>query len=99
MTRRAIVTGGAGFIGSHMVDLLLEGGYQVAAIDNLKTGRISNLEQHRAEPRLEFHNVDMATLSADSPIFTDADFVFHFGGLGDIVPSIERPLDYTRANI
>src|SRR5215216_5261727 len=99
MTRRAIVTGGAGFIGSHMVDLLLDRGFQVAVIDNLKTGRISNLEGHKAEPRLEFHNVDMATLPADSPIFKDTDYVFHFGGLGDIVPSIERPLDYTHSNI
>jgi UDP-glucose 4-epimerase len=99
MTQRAIVTGGAGFIGSHMVDLLLARGFQVAVIDNLKTGRISNLESHRAEPRLDVHQVDMATLSADSAIFQGADYVFHFGGLGDIVPSIERPLDYTHANI
>lgn len=99
MTQRAIVTGGAGFIGSHMVDLLLERGFQVAAIDNLKTGRISNLEHNQGNDRLEFHNIDMAALPADSPIFKDAQYVFHFGGLGDIVPSIERPLDYTHANI
>ena len=41
----------------------------------------------------------MATLPADSPIFKDTEYVFHFGGLGDIVPSIERPLDYTHSNI
>lgn len=99
MTRRAIVTGGAGFIGSHMVDLLLDRGFQVAVIDNLKTGRISNLEHHKGSDRLEVHTVDMATLPADSPVFKDAEYVFHFGGLGDIVPSIERPLDYTHANI
>ena len=99
MTQRAIVTGGAGFIGSHMVDLLLDRGFQVAAIDNLKTGRISNLEQHKGNDRLELHNLDMATLPSDSPIFKDARYVFHFGGLGDIVPSIERPLDYTHSNI
>jgi UDP-glucose 4-epimerase len=99
VTRRAIVTGGAGFIGSHMVDLLLDREFRVAAIDNLKTGRISNLEHHKGNDRLEFHNVDMATLPTDSPIFKDAEYVFHFGGLGDIVPSIERPLDYTHANI
>lgn len=99
MTQRAIVTGGAGFIGSHMVDLLLARGFQVAVIDNLKTGRLSNLEHHKAEPRLEVHTLDMATLPADSPLFEGVDYVFHFGGLGDIVPSIERPLDYTHANI
>jgi UDP-glucose 4-epimerase len=99
LTQRAIVTGGAGFIGSHMVDLLLDRGFQVAVIDNLKTGRITNLEHHKAEPRLEVHTVDMATLPSDSPIFKDTEYVFHFGGLGDIVPSIERPLDYTHSNI
>lgn len=99
MTQRAIVTGGAGFIGSHMVDLLLARGFQVAVIDNLKTGRLSNLEHHKAEPRLSVHTLDMATLPADSPLFEGVDYVFHFGGLGDIVPSIERPLDYTHANI
>jgi len=96
---RAVVTGGAGFIGSHMVDLLLAQGFQVAAIDNLATGRLDNLSQHRNEPRLVFHQLDMLELPADSPIFRDARYVFHFGGLGDIVPSIERPMDYLRANV
>jgi UDP-glucose 4-epimerase len=99
VTQRAIVTGGAGFIGSHMVDLLLERGFQVAVIDNLMRGQLRNLEHQKDHPQLEFHQVDMATLTADSPLFKDTDFVFHFGGLGDIVPSIEHPLEYTHANI
>ena len=99
MTRRAIVTGGAGFIGSHMVDLLLDRGFQVAAIDNLSRGDLRKLAHHKDEPRLEVHQVDMATLPSDSPIFKDTEYVFHFGGLGDIVPSIEHPLEYTHANI
>ncbi len=99
MTERAVVTGGAGFIGSHMVDLLIDRGFHVVVIDNLKTGRVSNLDQHRDNPRCEVHQVDMATLPADTPLLKDASYVFHFGGLGDIVPSIERPLDYTHANI
>jgi UDP-glucose 4-epimerase len=96
---RAIVTGGAGFIGSHMVDLLIERGYHVVVIDNLSTGRLENLERHAAEPRCEVHQVDMTQLAADSALFRDAHYVFHFGGLGDIVPSIERPVDYMRANV
>ena len=99
MAERAVVTGGAGFIGSHMVDLLIDRGFHVVAIDNLKTGRVSNLDQHRDNPRCEVHQVDMATLPSDTPLLKDAKYVFHFGGLGDIVPSIERPLDYTHANI
>ncbi|HKC07227.1 MAG TPA: SDR family oxidoreductase [Methylomirabilota bacterium] len=96
---RAVVTGGAGFIGSHMVDLLVARGYSVVVIDNLTTGRAENLAEHRREPRVEFHEIDMCTVTADSRLFKGADHVFHFGGIGDIVPSIERPLEYMRANV
>jgi UDP-glucose 4-epimerase len=96
---RAVVTGGAGFIGSHMVDLLVDHGYSVVVIDNLATGREENLAQHRREPRVDFQRIDMCTLMPDSRLFRDVDHVFHFGGIGDIVPSIERPLEYMRANV
>jgi UDP-glucose 4-epimerase len=82
-----------------MVDLLVARGYSVVVIDNLATGRAENLAQHRREPRVEFHEIDMCTVSADSRLFRGADHVFHFGGIGDIVPSIERPLEYMRANV
>jgi len=82
-----------------MVDLLIDRGYHVAVIDNLATGRLDNLQQHRNEPRCEVHQVDMTRLPPDSGIFHEARFVFHFGGLGDIVPSIERPMDYLHANV
>ena len=72
MTQRAIVTGGCGFIGSHMVDLLLDRGFQVAAIDNLKTGRVmvagdlyhypQERTLHRAPPDTEF-NVQQSAAS------------------------------------
>jgi UDP-glucose 4-epimerase len=98
--RRAVVTGGAGFIGSHMVDLLVERGFEVVVIDNLVGGRESNLAQHRGNPRVRFDGpLDMCDLPADSALVRDAEYVFHFGGIGDIVPSIERPLDYMRANV
>jgi len=96
---RAIVTGGAGFIGSHMVDLLIERGHEVLVVDNFSTGRRENLEQHRNEPRCAIHQVDLCGLPADSPLFREADYVFHFAGIGDIVPSIERPLEYMNANV
>jgi len=97
--KRAIVTGGAGFIGSHMVDLLLERGVQVRVVDDLATGTLDNLAHHRGHAGLTIRQVDMSTLGPDDPVFADADYVFHFGGIGDIVPSIERPLDYMRANV
>ena len=97
---RAVVTGGAGFIGSHMVDLLVDRGFEVAVVDNLVGGREENLAQHRGNPRVRFDGpTDMVTLPPDSPLFKGMDYVFHFGGIGDIVPSIERPLDYMRANV
>ena len=96
---RAIVTGGAGFIGSHMVDLLVDRGYSLVVIDNLATGRVENLAQHRREPRVDFQQIDMCSLTPNSSLFRGVDHVFHFGGIGDIVPSIERPLEYMRANV
>jgi UDP-glucose 4-epimerase len=97
--KRAIVTGGAGFIGSHMVDLLLEQGFEVRVIDNLTTGRLDNLAHHRSDGRLSVRQADICTLDPDDRIFADVNYVFHFGGIGDIVPSIERPLEYMRANV
>jgi UDP-glucose 4-epimerase len=96
---RALVTGGAGFIGSHMVDLLLDEGFEVRVVDNLATGHIENLAHRRNDPRLEFEQVDMCDVPASASIFHGLDFVFHFGGIGDIVPSIERPAEYIRANV
>lgn len=95
----AVVTGGAGFIGSHMVDLLLARGYKVRVIDNLSGGQEANLEYHKGNTKLEFYNEDIRVLKENSPIFTNARYVFHFAGIGDIVPSIEKPIDYMSTNI
>jgi UDP-glucose 4-epimerase len=82
-----------------MVDLLIERGYSVTVIDNLSRGRLDNLAQHRGDPRCQVHQVDATSLSAESEQFRGARYVFHFAGLGDIVPSIEHPLDYMHANV
>lgn len=95
----AVVTGGAGFIGSHMVDLLLDRGYQVRVVDNLSGGREANLEHHKGNTNIEFYNEDIRDLKQCSPIFTYARYVFHFAGIGDIVPSIEKPIDYMSTNV
>jgi UDP-glucose 4-epimerase len=101
MTTRpiAVVTGGAGFIGSHMVDLLLERGYAVRVIDNLVGGREANLAHHAADPNLSFERTDIRALEPGYPLFRDVRHVFHFAGIGDIVPSIERPLEYMSTNV
>src|SRR3954471_1039204 len=94
----AVVTGAAGFIGSHMVDLLLERGYRVRALDNLSGGHLRNLEQHKANADLAFEERDIRDLRPGDSLFEGARYVFHFAGIGDIVPSIERPADYMSIN-
>ncbi len=94
----AVVTGGAGFIGSHMVDLLVAEGFRVHVIDNLAGGRLLNLEHHQRNADVVFERKDIRTLAADDALFRDARYVFHFAGIGDIVPSIDRPLDYMSTN-
>jgi len=94
----AIVTGGAGFIGSHMVDLLIEQGFSVRVIDNLVGGREANLAHHKDGGALETHYMDIREIEPDCPIFEGAQFVFHFAGIGDIVPSIEKPTEYMSVN-
>lgn len=96
---RAIVTGGCGFIGSHMVDLLLDQGFEVRVIDNMITGRLENLKHHSQSPQCLIEEMDVCDLADDSPLFKGVDYVFHFAGIGDIVPSIERPREYLHANV
>ena len=95
----ALVTGGAGFIGGHMVDLLLDRGFTVRVIDNLVGGRLENLAHHGSEPRLAVDVRDIRSVAADDALFAGVDYVFHFAGIGDIVPSIERPTDYMSTNV
>ncbi|MEA2905364.1 MAG: UDP-glucose 4-epimerase [Alphaproteobacteria bacterium] len=97
--KTAIVTGGAGFIGSHMVDLLIDRGYKVRVIDNLVGGREANLARHKNDPSLTFAASDIRDYQPDHPLFDGVDCVIHFAGIGDIVPSIERPMDYMSANV
>ncbi len=95
----AVVTGGAGFIGSHMVDLLVDRGFEVRVIDNLVGGREANLAHHARDPRLKVEYRDIRDYEPGDPLFSGARYVFHFAGIGDIVPSIEQPVDYLSANV
>jgi UDP-glucose 4-epimerase len=99
MSPLAIVTGGAGFIGSHMVDLLLGRGFRVHVIDNLVGGREANLAAHAKDPNLSVELRDIRSYAPDDPAFKGARYVFHFAGIGDIVPSIDNPLEYMDVNV
>ncbi len=95
----AIITGGAGFIGSHMVDLLLDRGFSVRVVDNFTGGHAANLKHHAGNPDLTVDRRDIRTLEPGDAVFAGARYVFHFAGIGDIVPSIERPIDYMDVNV
>lgn len=100
MTRPvAVVTGGAGFIGSHMVDRLVAEGYSVRVIDDFSGGHRSNLEQVADDASVCVHEADIRLIDPHDDVFSDAKVLLHFAGIGDIVPSIERPIDYLAVNV
>jgi UDP-glucose 4-epimerase len=101
MTQRpiAVVTGGAGFIGSHMVDLLVDRGFAVRVMDNMAGGRRENLDQHARNADVVLEQRDIRSFGPGDALFKGAKYVFHFAGIGDIVPSIERPMEYMSANV
>jgi len=96
---RCVVTGGAGFIGSHLVERLLADGCSVDVVDDFSTGSAANLAAVAGEDALRVHELDVADAEALGPVVDGADWVFHLAALADIVPSVARPLDYHRANV
>ena len=93
----ALVTGGAGFIGSHLVDALLAENISVRVVDNYSTGRPENLAHVAGQ--VELVEADFAKSGNWQKLFQNTDWVFHLGALADIVPSIQRPADYFQANV
>jgi UDP-glucose 4-epimerase len=92
---RAIVTGGAGFIGSHIVDLLLEEGHEVAIVDNLSTGRAANLD-----PRAVFYKIDVGDpMLRDVVATVSPDVVFHEAAQMSVKVSTDDPILDARVNV
>ena len=94
---KIIVTGGAGFIGSHLVEALVKSGFQVIVLDNFSTGREANLAAFRDKIKLLQCDISRPDIWMNE--FINADWVFHLAALADIVPSIKNPEDYFRANV
>lgn len=87
---RAAVTGGAGFIGSHLVDALLNGGYDVIVIDDFSSGSLRNLSQHEENPKLQIRKGDVMNQDALAHHFRGCRFVFHLA-TRNVRLSINRP--------
>ena len=96
---KVLITGGAGFIGSHLSDKLIKLGHKVIIIDNLSNGRLNNIEHLLDNKNFKFHELDIINLEDIRSIFKDVDWVFHLAGIGDIVPSIENPKQYYDCNV
>lgn len=99
MTGIDLVTGGAGFIGSHIVDALVGQGRRVRVVDNFSTGRPENLQHLQGNHQLEVMVGTIADAAIVARAMQGVERVFHIAALADIVPSIERPHDYYTANV
>jgi UDP-glucose 4-epimerase len=94
---RVIVTGGLGFIGSHLVELLVESDREVIVLDNGSTGSFENLPPSCHQ--VEWIEVDLSVSGSWIDVFKPGDTIFHLAGLADIVPSIRNPDVYFNANV
>lgn len=91
---KIIVTGGAGFIGGHIVDALVNEGHDVHIIDNMSAGKEENIN-----PKATMHRVDIRDKEALIPIFTGATYVFHEAAIPQVQYSIEHPVETNDINV
>ena len=96
---KCVVTGAAGFIGSHLVDALLAAGHEVIGIDDLSTGRLKNLVSASGNPAFQFVEADVRVIDKTRLDCKAADWFFHLAGRADLVPSIVDPEDYFKVNV
>tara|TARA_B100000686_G_scaffold351625_1_gene450927 strand:- start:2665 stop:3657 length:993 start_codon:yes stop_codon:yes gene_type:complete len=88
-----LITGCAGFIGSHMVDYILKKGHKVIGIDNLTSGKKINIIHNLKNKNFRFYKLDLKNIERLKRL-KKIDYVIHLAGYGELIPSIERPLDY-----
>ena len=94
---KIIITGGAGFIGSHLAEFLVKKNHSVIIIDNLSTGRLENINSFRK--KVKFVKADISKIGEWTNNFKNAKIVFHLAALADIVPSIKNPKKYFKSNV
>ena len=96
---KVTITGGCGFIGSHLANRLIEEGFEVTVIDNLSNGRIENLNEIKKSPLLKIVLEDISIQGSFEHHLKNCDVIFHLAALADIVPSIEKPDEYFKSNV
>jgi UDP-glucose 4-epimerase len=96
---KSVVTGGAGFVGSHLTERLLEAGDEVVVLDNLSTGSSGNLESIRDHPRLNIRAGNILDQTAVADACTGADRIFHLAAAVGVNIIVDHPLDSMRTNI
>ncbi len=96
---RVLVTGGAGFIGSHLTERLLKDGYEVTAIDNLITGSLKNIENYREHSGFEFVKGDIRTVELMEPLVEHCDMIFHLAAAVGVKLIADDPVLTIETNI
>lgn len=99
MQMNVLITGGAGFIGSHLSDLLISKGHQVTIIDNLSTGSIKNIQHLKSHPNFRYYIDDMMNESLLAECVDDADWVFHLAAAVGVNLIVEDPVRTIHTNI
>jgi len=93
---KLIVTGGAGFIGSHLTKYLIKKGHNVSVIDSLRRGSLENLKE--MEDKIDFQKIDILDYDAMKSVVKNADGIFHQAALGSVPQSFKEPEEYRRVN-
>jgi len=96
---RALITGGAGFIGSHLAQRLLQDGHQVIVLDNLSTGRLENIEAFKDDPKLQFVRGDIREVSLTQLLTSQCDVVFHLAAAVGVQLIADDPVRTIETNI
>ncbi len=95
--KNSVITGGAGFVGSNLVDRLVSIGHKVIVLDNFVSGKKSNLSHH-SEKNVKIIKIDISDKNLDK-YFKKADYIFHLAALAEIIPSFKDPNKYFKNNV
>ena len=97
--RRALITGGAGFIGSHLSERLLKSGYRVTIIDNLSTGRLQNIQHLASNPSFSYAIEDIRNIHVIDRLVSECDIIFHLAAAVGVRNIIDHPINTIEVNI